>query len=440
MWRNWVGYQECEPARFVEPAGVAELAEILKTASTEGHAVRVVGSGHSFTPLVPTDGVLISLDKFTGLVEVDKAQARASIRAGTKLHHLGPLLWDQGLGLENQGDIDRQSIAGAVSTGTHGTGIRFGSISNQVQALRLMTAVGEEVSASASENADLFEAARVSFGSLGILTELTLQLVPSYNLKVHNGTMNIDECLRRAPELIAKNRHFEFFWFPHQDLCVTKALNDTDEPRGNRETQTYLTDVLLQNNIFGLLCRAVRAMPALAPSVSRLCAKLSSESTRVSRSYRLLSTVRTVRFQEMEYAFPAERGAEVLREVRDYIATKKIRVNFPVEYRWVKGDTIWLSPDYGRDSVHISVHQFQGMPWLDFFQAVEAIFRNHGGRPHWGKWHSQGAKDLKNLYPRWNDFLAMREKLDPEGRFLNPHLRHLFGLDVRAMASMRAAD
>ena len=427
-WRNWVGYESCTPARFVEPEDKAALAGFVRQAAADGHNVRVAGSGHSFTPLVPTDGVLVSLDRMQGLIAADRATGLVTLQAGTKLYDIGPMLRAEGLALENQGDIDRQSIAGAVGTGTHGTGIRYGSISNQVRALKLMTAEGEEITAATDHEPDLFEAARVSFGSLGIMTEITLQALPAFNLKLTRGKMEVEACLAQADRLNAEHRHFEFFWFPHQKLCATKLLDETDEPVPERDAINYVNDVLRENATFGALCRIVRFMPRLAPTISRMIARGMGSGTDVNRSYRLFSTVRTVRFQEMEYALPAERGADALRELQAYIEGKRILVNFPIEYRWVKGDTIWLSPDYGRDSVHLSVHQFQGMPWQDFFAGAEAILRNHGGRPHWGKWHSLGAKELATLYPRWGDFVAMREKLDPKGRFLNPHLRRLFGV------------
>jgi L-gulonolactone oxidase len=431
-WRNWVGYETCTPARVAQPADAAALSAVLRQAAAEGHIVRVAGSGHSFTPLVPTDGVLVSLDRCRGLLAADAATGLVTMRAGTKLHELGPLLRAQGLALENQGDIDRQSIAGAIGTGTHGTGTRFGSLSTQVRALTLMTADGEEIAVSPAIDADLFDAARVSFGSLGIMTDVTLQAVPAFNLRLTRGRMPLEACLAQADRLNAAHRHFEFYWFPHQSLCATKLLDQTDEKPPEGDRIDWFNDLVLENGVFGALCQAVRLMPSLAPSVSRLTARVSGEGSTVNRSYRLFSTIRTVRFQEMEYAVPAARGADALRELQAYIATKRIPVNFPIEYRWVKGDTIWLSPDYRRDSVHISVHQFRGMKWRDFFDGAEAILRNHGGRPHWGKWHSLTARELRPLYPRWDDFLALREKLDPKGRFLNAHLRRLFGLSALA--------
>jgi FAD-linked oxidoreductase len=427
-WRNWVGYESCNPARYAEPEDTAAMSALLHQAAADGHSVRVAGSGHSFTPLVPTDGVLVSLDRYRGILSADRDSGLVTMRAGTKLHELGPALRDQGLALENQGDIDRQSIAGAVGTGTHGTGIRFGSISSQVRAAKLMIASGDEIHASPRDDLDLFEAARVAFGSLGIMTEVTVQAVPAFNLKLTRDRMDVEDCLAQADRLNAAHRQFEFFWFPHQNLAATKLIDETDEAAPEGDSGNYFNDVVLENGVFGALCRLVRLVPSLAPTVSRLIAKSSGRGTDVNRSYRLFSTVRNVRFQEMEYALPAANGPDALRELRAYIESRKIMVNFPIEYRWVKGDSIWLSPDYGRDSVHISVHQFQGMPWRPFFDGAEAILRNHGGRPHWGKWHSLGARELEKLYPRWDDFLALREQLDPAGRFLNPHLRRLFGL------------
>lgn len=432
MWQNWSGYVSCPDARVLTPSSEAELADIVRQASRNGQTLRVVGGGHSFSPLVATDGVIVSLDALQGVVEIDKTAGIARVRAGTRLFALGAALAAEGLAMENLGDINVQSIAGATSTGTHGTGIGLGNIATQIVGLKFLDAEGREISASPTDNPDLFAGGRVALGSLGVLTELSLRLVPSFRLRLERGKLSLDECLARADELIARNRSFEFYWLPHTDAVLTKAWNVTDEPVDARGWQRYLSDVVLENMAFGALCRVGKAVPALCPPISRFCASLLSSSTQVDASWSMLSTVRQVRFNEMEWSVPAERGADALLEIRALIARREFPLMFPLEYRWVRGDDIWLSPNHGRDSVHISVHQYVGMPWERYFDAVQAICLNHGGRPHWGKVHSLAAPQLARLYPRWDDFLALRERMDPAGRFLTPYLRKLFGLGAAA--------
>ena len=435
MPNSWLSVVPAAP-RWVsseETASVTpgELGETLRTAARADQHVRLVGAGHSFSPLVESDDVILSLDQLQGIVEVDVPSRVARIRAGTRLAALGDALAAHGLAMENLGDINVQSVAGATSTGTHGTGIAFGNISTQISALKLLTSDGEEVCASPEENPALFAGGRVGLGSLGVLTEISLQLVPSFRLKLDRAKMDLDECLDRTDELVTGNRNFEFYWLPHTDKVLTKAWNLTDEPVTDASASRYLTETLLENAAFGALCATGKAMPSLCPALSQLCSRFISSSTQVDESHSMLATVRKVRFNEMEWAVPAAEGAGVLREIRSFVATRDFPLMFPLEYRWVKGDDIWLSPNFGRDSVHISCHQYRGMPFARYFDGIQAICLNHGGRPHWGKAHTLRASQLAGIYPHWDDFLALREKMDPSGRFLSPYMRRLFGLESR---------
>ncbi|MFL6681730.1 MAG: D-arabinono-1,4-lactone oxidase [Burkholderiaceae bacterium] len=428
MWKNWSGYVECPGTPVRTPDDVAQLVQLLADAARDGTSVRVAGAGHSFSPLVASDGVIVSLDRMQGIVDVD-AQARvARVQAGTRLYALGAALAQRGLAMENLGDINVQSIAGATSTGTHGTGLGFGNLATQIAALKFVTADGREVVASPAENPELLAGGRIALGALGVLSEISLRLVPAFRLKLERGRMDLEDCLAQADALIAANRSFEFYWLPHTESVLTKKWNVTDAPVDEMGFGRWVSDVLLENTAFGALCKLGRAMPSWCPSLSRFCASMISRSEQVDASWSMLSTVRQVRFNEMEWSVPAGRGADALREIKALIARREFPLMFPLEYRWVKGDDIWLSPDFGRDSVHISVHQFVGMPFERYFDAVQAICLNHGGRPHWGKVHSLKAPQLSRLYPRWDDFLALRERMDPSGRFLTPYLRSLFGV------------
>jgi L-gulonolactone oxidase len=428
MWKNWSGYVECPRTDVVTPASAEELERTVAAAVAAGRGLRVVGGGHSFSPLVATDGVIVSLDGLQGVIAVDAAARTARVHAGTRLHALGEALARHGLAMENLGDINVQSIAGATSTGTHGTGRAFGNLATQIAAMKFLGADGAVHVADPAGDPALFAGGRIALGSLGVLTELTLRLVPSYRLRLQRGSMALEDCLAQADALVAAHRNFEFYWLPHTDRVLTKTWDLTDDPVDEVGLGRWVSDVLLENAAFGALCRLGRALPPLCPPLSRLCAAMLSDSVQVDASHSMLSTVRSVRFNEMEWSLPAERGADALREIRALIHRRTFPLMFPLEYRWVRGDDLWLSPNHGRDSVHISVHQFVGMPWEGYFDAVQAIALNHGGRPHWGKVHSLDAARLARLYPRWDDFLALRERMDPHGRFLTPYLRRLFGV------------
>ena len=385
-WRNWSGSVRCHPRRFEAPRSEAEVADLVRRAGRDGLAVRVVGTGHSFTPLCASDGVLVSLDGLTGIISVDRDAREATVWGGTTIHDLGPLLRAHGLAMETMGDIDRQTIAGAVSTGTHGTGRDFGSISTQVSGLVLVTAAGATVECSPTREPELFACARVALGALGVITRVRLRLWPAYRLHEKRWDWPVSRALTALPRMIGDNHHFEFFWNPQRDECAMKALNPTHRARGE---------------------------PA--------------PGERIDWSDRIFPSERTFPFNEMEFAVPAAAGPECFREIRALMRERHPDVAWPVEYRTLAPDDIPLSPASGRDTVTISVHQAAALPFERFFGDVEAIFRSHEGRPHWGKIHTHGAAELARLYPAWTRFTAIRSRLDPGGRFLNAHLRAILG-------------
>jgi FAD/FMN-containing dehydrogenase len=393
-WRNWSGGVACEPSRIVAPHTEAALRAIL--ADADG-PVRVVGSGHSFTPLCATEGTLISLEKLTGVVGTDPAAGTATVWAGTRLSELGEPLLADGLGLANMGDIDRQTLAGAISTGTHGTGRTLGSLSTQVAGLRLVLADGSLLECSEQHEPEVFSAARVSMGTFGVISQVTLRVLPAYRLHERTWPASFDECLEQLPTLVDQTRHFEFFWSPGDDACAMKALNPTDAP-----------------------IREI-APPLSAPG--RLGRYLTPQ--RVDWSHRVFPSERTLLFNEMEFAVPEEAGPDCLRAIRDLMRKQHPEVIWPIEYRTVHADDIPLSPAFDRATVTISIHQAAELPYERFFSDAESVFRDFQGRPHWGKLHAHTARELRPLYPRFDGFRAARERLDPTGRFLSGYLGEL---------------
>jgi len=428
------------PQTYATPASVDEVCALVRQAAAAKQSVRVIGAGHSFTPLVRTGGVLVSLDALSGIESIDEATHEATVYAGTRLYDLGPALARRGYAMENLGDINRQSIAGAVSTGTHGTGVDLGVLSTQVTGFELVTADGERRWVDEPSDPDLFAAGRVSLGALGILTRIRLRLVPLYNLRLTRTVMPLEECLANVPRLTASARSFEFYWFPYSGRVATKAWNPTSEPGSMSRIARFVNDIVLENVLFGTICAVVGRVPALVPRASRAVVGLSGSGAIVDESHAILSTPRLVRFNEMEYALPAERAAEAFREFTAALEAASLPIFFPVEYRWVKADDIWLSPAYGRDTVTISVHQTRGLAYETYFSLAESVFRKYGGRPHWGKIHSLRAPALRELYPKWNAFTALRARLDPEGRFSTPYLDALFGIDRSSEARSGAGN
>lgn len=426
-WTNWSGDVRCQPRRIVTPGTLDELAKVVRETAAAGGSLRVAGSGHSFTPVVATDQTLVSLARLSGLAEVDCDARAATVLAGTSIHDLGPLLYKHGLALQNQGDIDRQAIAGALSTGTHGTGISFGCLSTQIEALTLVTASSELLHCSPVHEPEIFKAAQVSLGSLGVLARARLQCEPSYVLRDSRKNVEFAACLADFEDNCRRHRHFEFFWFPYSDRAATKALDIVGEARPRSFLQRVVVDKVLETGVFGLASEVVRRVPGAERPVARLAAKAISEVDYADLSFRVFPSPRDVRFNEMEYALPVERGFDCLREIRAYIERDRVRVHFPIEYRVVAGDDIWLSPFYQRDSAVISVHMYAGMPYREFFAGCEAIFRNHRGRPHWGKLHDLSAREFQDMYPQWHRFHAIRRQLDPKGVFMSEYLRRIFG-------------
>lgn len=418
-WRNWSGHLVAHPAGRVAPASEDELAAFL--ASTSG-TVRPVGSGHSFTPLVPTDGHLIVIDQLAGLQAHDPRQLRATFGAGTRLGDMGAPLEEIGQGMFILPDIDRQTLAGATATGTHGTGIDFTCLSGYVTDLRLVTPRGEVLDVSAHSHPELFDAARVSLGALGVITRMTLQNRATYRLKARNWVQRTEEVLESFDASAAGHRHFEMFPLTHSDYALTLAIDETDEPINNPPPSPEEDAAFAQ---------AMQGWMQVPPRERRPLVNAMAEqiepSERVDVSYRILSNVRNTRFNEMEYSVPLDAGAACLREVLNTIRDKEIDVVFPLEYRYVRRDDTWLGMSSGaEDHAAISIHRIATHDYRPYFDLIEPIFWKYGGRPHWGKVHSLDAQALTKLYPHFKDFQAVREQLDPAGRMLNDHLRRLF--------------
>lgn len=428
IWRNWGRTYTCSPEALDRPTGEEEIASIVAAAGDRGSRVKAIGSGHSFTDIACTDGTMITLEDYNRVLDVDADKKTVTVQSGITLAALSEELARVGLALENMGDIGYQTVAGAISTATHGTGVQLGNLSTQVRALRLVTSTGEVVELTEETDPEMFRCACVGIGSLGVVSTVTIQCVDAFNLEALEEPRALDECLENLDEWVEKNEHFEFFWFPHTEVCLTKRNNRTDAPARRRgATATWVEDLLLENHTFGVLCRLGRARPSWIPSFNRFLTKTFSRSKKIDRSDHIFTTPRLVRFSEMEYAIPRQAADATLRALRKMVNDGDLHINFPVEVRFVAGDQLPLSPSFGRQTCYIAVHTFEQMDYQPYFRSVEAIMDEHQGRPHWGKLHFQTHATLSERYPMWEDFQRARKRLDPDGLFSNDYLERVLG-------------
>jgi L-gulonolactone oxidase len=429
-WRNWSGTESATGVELLRPTSTDELAAAVKSAAEQGKKLKAVGAGHSFTGCSVPEQVMIRLDGLSSITNADQESGRVIVGAGTGLRKLNAGLAAFDLAMANLGDIDKQTIAGAISTGTHGTGARLGGLATQVIALDLVTADGSVLHCSAEENADVFNAARVSVGALGVVTSVTLQCVPAFLLRAQEMPLPLAEVLDAFDEFADGNDHFDFYWFPHTDVAVTKRNNRVGPgvgPSPVGPVRSWFDDDLMANKVFELTNRLAARRPGLVPRINRIAARVWSDREYVDASYKVFCSERHVVFRESEYAVPREHVVEIIRLLRAWIDASGIRIPFPIEVRVAAADDIWLSTAYGRETAYIAVHQYHRLPHDPYFQAFERIVADYDGRPHWGKLHTLTASDLASRYPRFNDFLAVRDRLDPTRAFANPYTRQVFG-------------
>jgi len=431
VWRNWAGDQICAPARYEAPRDEDELRRLVADAAAAGQTVRAVGSGHSFTDAACTDGVMVSLDNMRALIDVDRESGLVEVQGGVKLHELGDLLAQHGLAMENLGDIAVQGLAGAISTATHGTGLRYPNLSMQVGALRIVTASGEILTVDDSDP-EVFRAARVAIGSLGVIASVTLRCVPTYVLRRVDEPVPLDEVLDTLAERVQREEHWEFFTFPYTGVAFTRTSTRADEPpRPASKAVHLLKDVAAENLVLGAICKAGKLAPSQVPKLNRTLPRLASREERLDRGDRVFANQRLVKFTEMEYAIPREHGAAAVRRILDLIEQRQLPITFPLEVRFAPPDDALIGPSHGRESCYIAVHTYRGTAFESYFRGVEAIMSSYGGRPHWGKRHYLSSAQLQERYPEWETFQSVRERLDPDGVFQNDYTRRVLG-DVTA--------
>jgi L-gulono-1,4-lactone dehydrogenase len=431
-WRNWSGGQRCAPAVLERPGTRGEVAAAIARARAAGREVRVAGAGHSFSPAVLTDGALLDLRRLDRVLDADRATGLVRVEAGITLRRLSAELLARGLALPNLGDVDAQSLAGALATGTHGTGARLPNLSAQVAALELVLADGTERRLG-GEDGDLLRAARVSLGALGVVVAVTLRCVPAFRLRGVDRPEPLTAVLDELDARVAAHDHFELYTFPHSPVALTRTNDRTEAPVSARpRARAWAEDVLLDNHAFHGMNLVARRLPRAVPRLNRLAGAAAARRERVDWSHRVFTSPRLVRFEELEYALPRERAAEAVLAVRRVL--ERHPVSFPIELRFSAGDDALLSPAGARGCAWIAVHVFAGMPFEGPLREVEALLAGWGGRPHWGKRTFRRAGSLARAYPSWDGFQGARRELDPEGRFANRWVREVLGEPVAAPA------
>ena len=430
IWRNWARTESVRPQRVEFPPTVAAVQRAVVAAAAQRIPVKAVGAGHSFTGIAVAPGALLELRDLSGLVSVDVDRGRVTLLAGTRLHRVPALLAPFGLAMENLGDIDRQSIAGAISTGTHGTGARFGGLAAQVVGATLVTASGDLLTVSEDENPELVPAVALGLGALGILVDVTLQCVPAYVLHAMEQPEPLDDVLTALDDRVAAADHFEFYWFPHTDRAMTKTNMRLPEGAPRHPLSPvgkWIDDTLVGSGLHQVACSTGRAIPALVPTINRVSARIWGDREFTDASARVFATSRSVRFREMEYALPAANIRPAFEALRALIDDRGWRIGFPVEVRFAAADDRWLSTAHGRASGYIAVHRYWREDPTEYFEEVEQIMLAFEGRPHWGKMHTLDAAALRERLPRFDDFVALRDRLDPERLFRNPYLDRVLG-------------
>lgn len=423
VWRNWGRNQRCQPVAVEHPGSEIEVMEAVRRAGAAGQAVKVVGGGHSFTDVACTDGRMLELDRLDRLVAVDPDAGTVTVEAGMTIRGLNQELAARGLALENLGDIDRQTVAGAIATGTHGTGAKFGGLATFVEALELVTADGELLRCSSREEPDVLRCARIGLGALGVVTKVTLRCVPAFTLHHVEQPRRLPDVLAELDDLVAVNDYFEFYWLPHTDSCAVIANNRTeDAPQQKSAYKRWRAEVFFPNVFFGALVAAGRVAPSQIPRLAEVVARSQGRTELVDRSDRIFISTRLIRFVEMEYAIPRDRAVDAVLAIRDLVDDEGHLVSFPIEVRFVAPDDIPLSMAQGRETCFVAVHMARGVPYERYFRGVEAIMTGFGGRPHWGKMHFRSAPDLAPCYQEWSQFVELRDRLDPSGRFRNAYL------------------
>ncbi len=429
-WQNW-GRSEAVRPRLVErPASVEEVQRSVEAAGRAGMRVKPIGAGHSFSGIAVAPDVLLELEDLSGVVSIDRDRRRVRLLAGTRLHQVPKLLAPFGLAMQNLGDIDRQSISGAISTGTHGTGARFGGIATQVVGATIVTASGELLTVDETQNAELLPAIAPGLGALGVLVDVTLQCVPAFVMHAVERPEPLADVLANLDERVAVADHFEYYWFPHTDVALTKTNTRLpgDAPRHPLpRVGKWIDEELMANGLYRAVCATGKAVPGIVPSFSRLAVHLTGNREFTDASTGVFTQNRAVRFKEMEYALPAENVRPAFEALRALIDERGWKISFPVEVRFAAADDLWMSTAHGRASGYIAVHRYWREDPTEYFQAVEQIMLSFGGRPHWGKMHTLDASILRERYARFDDFLALRDRLDPERRFQNDYLARVLG-------------
>ncbi|MGI8727302.1 MAG: D-arabinono-1,4-lactone oxidase [Solirubrobacterales bacterium] len=428
IWRNWAREQSCRPTVIRRPRTREGLVREILAARERDDRLKVAGSGHSFTGAALTGGTMLRIEALDRVLGFDPATGRVKVEAGAVLGDLSRELDRLGVAFANLGDIDHQTLAGSISTATHGTGERFRNVSAQVAGIELITADGATHHLSAEADRESFDAARVGVGALGVIYAVTLETVPAYRISRVDRALPLSEVIGDLDRRVAAHDHFEFYVFPHTGKAVCRESTRTDEPaRPPHPAKSFAREVVLENWVGAGAVALARALPSAIPKLGELAVAGVDSERKLDKSYEVFASDRRIRFTEMEYAVPRERAVEAIERAVEIAEKASHRVAFPIEVRFVAADDAYLSPSYQRDACYIAVHQDRKLDWPSYFAEVEAVFEALDGRPHWGKRHTLTRAQLAERYPRWEEFQSVRRRLDPDGAFSNDYTDTVLG-------------
>ncbi|KAB1642265.1 D-arabinono-1,4-lactone oxidase [Gulosibacter chungangensis] len=431
-WRNWSGGVTETSQLAAGPTSETAVRALVIGAGGSGLKVKTVGSGHSFNDIAGTEGLRLHFDDYRGLVSVNSQTRVATFRAGTRMHEVHDLLAEHGLTLENQGDVSSPTIAGAISTGTHGTGLGTSGLSSMVKGLRLVLANGEIIYCDARTHPEIFEFARLGLGALGIIVEVAIQCVPTFRVEANESAEPLDAVLDSYVERARAADYFSFFWFPHSEQALVKShrrLAEGEEPEGlgGKNAAKFFDEELVQYWAQGLAASVGTVAPGMVQKLSQFTSSLTGSRQYVEDSVAMFGNAKRMRYNELEYAVPLEDGPDVVHEIRRQIEAHGLTVSFPIEVRCGAADDVPLSPGYGRETAYIAVHRYVRERYAEYFGVVEEVLQSAGGRPHWGMMHTLRAPQLRELYPKFDEFVELRDRVDPDRVFDNHYLERTIG-------------
>lgn len=418
IFENWGQNQTSKPKNFYEPADEADVQKIVREVRERGERLRVIGANHSWSAVGTSDHNLMRIDALDDLLHVDIDAMQVTVGAGIRLHALVRRLAKLGWAMQNLGSIDEQSVAGVMSTGTHGTGLGIGNIATQIVGMKIVDGKGDLYVV--EDGTDLMRAARVSVGMLGIITEVTIQCVPAFRLHERSWSLPFEKALKVMPTLVKNHTHVKFWWLPHTGMIQVYVFEPTDRPATRLRLGAKSLDDFTNRYVFSGIIGLGNAAPAIVPLLNKVVARsYFKKYERVADSVDIFTVAMPPRHLESEYAVPFENTVPLVRGVKSLIDGHNLKVSFVNEVRFVAGDDSWLSPAHSGPVCQFGAYISDGPYAKPFFDGFDALAADLGARPHWGKLFGMTPESVRAAFPKYDDFQSLRATMDPDRVFSN---------------------